>query len=150
MTIDPNDYDVNELRGMPGTAGGNQSSGSGPESVRPDDALRSGQYRELFRLQTAATDANLEKPYLERMPQSFAAEATVFEWLEFLVSKAGFKGTLDALRLYRSLEWLNEEVEEDLRDYVTGFNEPGTEPSDLNRSDHTLSLVYIARLASMQ
>lgn len=146
MTIDPTDYDVSDLREATMTFGDTKESGG----VQADDGLYGEHSRELFRLQTAAAKNGLEKPYLERLPENYASEATVFEWLEFLVGKAGFKRALDAFRFYRSLGWITEDVEADLREYVTGLTSDGSNPTaELDRSDHMLSLVYVARLSSM-
>lgn len=154
MTMNPTDYDVNELRDSPeGTdplIGGNGSPVQlgGPSGA--EEVLESGQYRELFLLQTAMADGTLEKPYLTAIPDAYAAEIMVFEWLEFLLAKAGFKRTLDVLRYYAAIDWLAPEMVDQLRDYLTGLDEASGESSDLNRSDHMLSLVYIARIASME
>lgn len=148
MSLDPNEYDLNELRGIP--ANGFDDDEGGPEGVRAADTLRSGHYRELLRLQSAASTGDLEKPYLESLPDSYAGEVTAFEWLEFLASKGGFKHTLDALRYYRSVGWLSESVENQLRDYLDGVEEPRAgETAPLEVSDHLLSLVYVARLATV-
>lgn len=146
MTIDPSDYDIADLREATIAFG----DAADPESVQPDDGLRREYSRELMRLQTAASTEKLDKPYLETLPDAYAAEATVFEWLDFLVGKTGFKRSLDAFRFYRSLGWITEDVEADLREYVTGFTTDDGNPSaELDRSDHMISLLYVARLSSM-
>lgn len=153
--MNPNDYDPDELRGageppegvfLGGSGAGGGGSGAPP--IRADEVLQSNQYRELFLLERTTGEGGLEKPYLDSLPQSYAAEVTVFEWLEFLVDKAGFRGTMDALRYYRSIEWLTDDAESRLREYLTSFDEGG-DGADLDRSDHLLSLVYLARLAAM-
>lgn len=177
--MNPNDYDPNELRGGTSggggrdgenrgdsgrTDGGNQGGGTEPQEdlflgstgpdvgggplSRADEVLQSNQYRELFLLEQTTGEGGLEKPYLSTLPQSYAAEMVVFEWLEFLVKKAGFRGTMDALRYYRSIEWITDGAESRLREYLTSFDEAGGS-ADLDRSDHLLSLVYLARLAAM-
>ena len=154
MTMNPNDYDPNELRGAgeaPGGAflgatGGAGADGTGPMAA--DEVLQSNQYRELFLLERATGEDGLEKPYLASLPQSYAAELVIFEWLEFLVDRTGFRRTLDVLRYYRSIEWLTDETEARLREYLQSFDDGGSDDG-LDRSDHLLSLVYIARLAAM-
>lgn len=154
MTMNPNDYDPNELRGAGddpagaflGAGGDSGTAGIGPMAA--DEVLRSNQYRELFLLERATGEDGLEKPYLASLPQSYAAELVIFEWLEFLVDRTGFRRTLDVLRYYRSIEWLTEETETRLREYLQSFDDGGNDEG-LDRSDHLLSLVYIARLAAM-
>lgn len=154
MTMNPSDYDPDELRegnelhedeflGQPGMLGSGQAGPAGAE-----DVLRSNQYRELFLLERATGEHDLQKPYLSELPTSYAAEIIIFEWLEFLVDQTGFRRTLDVLRYYRSIEWLTEETEDRLQEYLQSFDGGGSE-GGLDRSDHLLSLVYIARLASM-
>ncbi len=154
MTINPSDYDVNELRERPdgidpfGLDGANHEIGlGGPTGA--EEVLESGQYRELFLLQSTIGDGSLEKPYLEGLPDAYAAEILVFEWLEFLLAKSGFKRTLDVLQYYRSIEWITDGVAEQLREYLTGLEEPNGESGELTRADHMLSLVYIARIAAV-
>jgi archaellum component FlaD/FlaE len=155
MTTNPNDYDPNELRsaeeeperpflGALGDDG--PGGGSGPPGA--EEVLRSNQYRELFLLEQTSGEGGLTRPYLSSIPQSYAAEMIVFEWLEFLVDKTGFRRTMDVLRYYRSIEWITDEVEARLREYLTSFDDTGAS-ADLDRSDHLLSLVYVARLAAM-
>ena len=154
MTTNPNDYDPNELRGAEaggadmflGSGGNGDVSGAGGAAA--DEALRSKQYRELFLLQQTAGGTGPERPYLESLPRSYPAEMVVFEWLEYLVDRVGFRRCMDALRYYRSIEWITEPVERDLREYLTSFDDTGA-AGELDRSDHLLSLVYVARLASM-
>lgn len=148
MTLNPNDYDITELKGV--NEGIGVENPQGASGGRADRVLHGEYSRELFRLQSAASEDELEKPYLETVPESYASETTVFEWLEFLVEKAGFKGALEAFQFYRTLNWITKDVEVELRDYVTGLTDRETNPTELDRSDHMLSLVYIARLASME
>lgn len=148
MSLDPHEYDIHELRGELGNGETDPGNRRGPS--RAADSLRSSHYRELLRLQSAASVADLEKPYLDTLPDSYAGEVTAFEWLEFLAAKGGFKHTLDALRYYRSMGWLSEAVETGLRDYLDGVEAPRPdETKRLDVTDHLLSLVYIARLASV-
>lgn len=154
MTMNPNDYDPNELRdtgedpeGM-FLGGSREGVSGGPGPMGADDVLRSNQYRELFLLERVSGDGDMEKPYLDSLPRTYAAELVVFEWLEFLVDKTGFRRTLDVLRYYRSIDWITDEAETHLREYLQSFDGGGN-AERLDRSDHLLSLVYIARLAAM-
>ncbi|WP_458186855.1 FlaD/FlaE family flagellar protein [Haladaptatus sp. NG-WS-4] len=89
----------------------------------------------------------------EDAPNRYGAEVVVFEWLDFLVEKAGFENTGNALAYYEEIDWLSEDAYESLRAYMFGFSESDrfgeTGPADLDTSDHVVSLVYIARLASL-
>lgn len=183
MTIDPGAYDPDELRrlahgshdaGRRAAGGGDRRSdrsfaggaprpGAAGSPGRATESLRAAQVDQLFFLQSA-TDG-LEKPYLRELPASFAAEEVVFEWLDFLVERGGFRRTYEALRYYRSIGWLAEPVVEDLEAYLAGFPptaEPSVDGSDatggatardhdaaFDVDDHRLSLVYVARLAAL-
>lgn len=144
--MNPRDYDLNELEGGESLEPGN---GSGRSETSPaDDVVRSNQYRELMQLE-AMTDG-LEKPYLRSLPDAYSAEVVIFEWLEYLVGMAGFKGALEALRYYRTIGWVTDDIEDTLADYLRSFDDPNlSDPSGLRRSDHQLSLVYVAKLAAM-
>jgi archaellum component FlaD/FlaE len=93
--------------------------------------------------------SEMTKPYLSTLPQKYAAERVVFDWLEFLVLEGGFKRTMDAIRYYRTIDWITEEVAASLQDYLIGFSDGKGDTRDLDVDDHQLSLVYVARLASM-
>jgi archaellum component FlaD/FlaE len=115
---------------------------------RPGRALRENQLEQLLVHETAASEG-LSKPYLTSLPDAYAAERLLFDWLEFLVLKGGYKRTMDALRYYRTVEWLTAEVEAELRDYLVGFSGEVSDTDAYDVDDHHLSLVYIARLSSM-
>jgi archaellum component FlaD/FlaE len=112
-------------------------------------ALRKNQLEQLLVHETAAAGDGLSKPYLASLPDEYAAERLVFDWLEFLVLKGGFKRTMDAIRYYYTVEWLTERVEAELQDYLVGFSGEVSNTGEFDVDDHHLSLVYIARLASM-
>lgn len=164
MSINPSDYDLNELRKMArergGETGGKRDadesdlglSGSVDSGSKPTSAgqnsFRAGLYRELLPLE-ATNDAT--KPYLDELPEHYAAENLVFEWLEFLLLHAGYQGAMEALDYYESVDWITEECESMLNDYMLGLEEgAGGDGTDLDIDDHLLSLVYIAKLASME
>jgi flagellar protein FlaE len=169
MTLNPRDYDLDELRKMArereagprGSAAESDEDGNGAAptgiagSVESDadaatrERFQSGLYRELMPLEAGADD--LQKPYLTALPESYAAEYVVFEWLEFLLDSFGYKGANEALQYYESVGWLTEEVESTLNDYLLGLENPaGADATEADIDDHKLSLVYIARLVSMQ
>jgi flagellar protein FlaE len=163
MTINPRDYDLDELREM-ARKRGEQDNGMGDEEL-PDpsnldvgldeadaeslsgNSFRSGLYRELLPF---LGGEDLEKPYLESLPETYAAEFVVFEWLEFLLLHSGYQGTDNALAYYESVDWITEDVSADLSDYLLGIEETATsEGNELDVDDHMLSLVYIAKLTAM-
>jgi len=159
MSMDPSDYDLEELRKMArkrGQRGGGGGDGDEPDlglssvregSAESPDSFRAGLYRELLPLE-AGGDA--EKPYLDSLPADNAAERLVFEWLEFLLMHAGYQGAREALSYYESVGWITDHCESELKDYMLGLDEGATsDPADLDVDDHLLSLVYIAKLASM-
>jgi len=162
MSINPRDYDLDELRKMArergGQAGGEGNDGDfglsglerGPEEgPAAGTSFRAGLYRELMPLEAGADD--LSKPYLRALPEHYAGEHLVFEWLEFLLLHAGFHGATEALDYYESVGWLTEDVEADLADYLRGIDDTAANSeNDLDIDDHMLSLVYIAKLASMR
>ena len=89
-----------------------------------------------------------ERPYLETVPSGYAAESVVFDWLGFLVERAGYRETVEALRYYRSVGWLTERAEDQLTEYLRGFPDPPAGES-LDVDDHQQSLVFVAKLSSL-
>ena len=166
MTINPKDYDLDELRKMARERGGatipvgdeddgSEAPASGLDSgglggdVLGDDVYRSQLYRQLLPLESMA-GGDVEKPYLRGLPESYAGELVVFEWLSFLLEKAGFRGANEAIDYYADVGWITEEVTDDLEDYLLGLDETAGDGGDLSIDDHLLSLVHIAKLTSMQ
>ena len=82
------------------------------------------------------------------MPDSYGAQAEIFEWLEGLIATCGRESTLEALDYYESVGWLSEDSRESLEEFVEGLTsaEP-PEPRSLDVDDHRDSLRYVARLA---
>ena len=159
MSMNPRDYDLEELRKMArrrGGPGNGEADGDiGLSAVPTDEGLtagssfRAGLYRELLPLQVGGDDA--EKPYLSALPDAYAGEHLIFEWLEFLLLHCGYQGANEALSYYESVGWITEDVESELGDYLLGLDDAGaTDDNDLEMDDHLLSLVYVAKLASMQ
>jgi len=164
MTINPRDYDLNELRKMARQRGernggltededipdpSNLDMGleTGEEEMLAGSSFRSGLYRELLPFLSGDSE---EKPYLEALPQTYAAEFVVFEWLEFLLMHSGYQGADEALAYYESIDWITEETRSELSDYLLGIDESATnDDNDLSVDDHMLSLVYIAKLTAM-
>jgi flagellar protein FlaE len=163
MSINPRDYDLDELRKMARKRGG-QTNGGGGDVEESDIGLgsmggtkpeptaggsfREGLYRELLPLE--AGSGQTTKPYLHQLPEHYAGENLVFEWLEFLLLHAGYQGAIEALDYYESVGWITDEAESELNEYLLGMDDQGAnEANDLDVDDHHLSLVYIAKLESM-
>ena len=159
MPTNPGAYDLRDLRRLADPNRETPDAFDDAESLpaSPDEVLRHGQRDELVRLQSqfAAAGALPEKPYLDGLPDQYGAEVVVFEWLDFLINKAGFENTGNALDYYEEVGWITDETRSSLREYMRGFSEvesfdperPG--PADLDVDDHVMSLVYVARLASV-
>lgn len=170
MTINPRDYDLDELREMargrsdeprtppaseddeeiapPEMDGWNTiDSEPDPEAVLARGQFESDLYRELMPLEAGEED--LAKPYLKSLPESYAAEIVVFEWLEFMLEDFGYQGANEALQYYESVGWITEDIQGTLNDYLVGIEEPEGHVNDGDVDSHKLSLVYVARLVSM-
>lgn len=165
MSINPRDYDLDKLRKMARERGGatipvgddeDDDPPSAPDfdtvglsgDVLGDDAYRSQLYRQLLPLESMA-GGDPEKPYLQSLPETYAGELVVFEWLSYLLEKAGFRGATEAIDYYVEVEWITDDVGDELEDYLLGLEERSAD-GDLTIDDHLLSLVHIGKLASMQ
>ncbi|MFC7228251.1 flagella E [Salinirubellus salinus] len=124
-----------------------QRAGAGPDASSTGAGERSGRADRLEQLLIHQATAG-QRPYLEAVPSGYAAESVVFDWLAFLVDRAGYRATLDALRYYRSVGWLTERAEDQLAEYLRGFPAPPAGES-LDVDDHQQSLVFVAKLASL-
>jgi archaellum component FlaD/FlaE len=88
---------------------------------------------------------------LSALPGSFVAEALLFEWLEFLVLRAGHDSATAALTYYERIGWLGAEAAAALDTYLSGLNEAGVDgDGELDADDHRMSLHYVARLAALR
>lgn len=163
MSLNPRDYDLDELRKMARKRGGNTNGGGeaeepdiglgsmGPseEEVGTGSSFREGLYRELLPLEAGSDETT--KPYLSALPENYAGENLIFEWLEFLLLHAGYQGATEALDYYESIGWLTEDAEATLNEYLLGIDDQGANDGNtLDVDDHMLSLVYIAKLSAMR
>lgn len=92
----------------------------------------------------------VSKPYLDRLPDAYAAQLEVFEWLDELLSAAGREATMSALEYYESIGWVSEQCRAELEDVAAGLATPETVGRPLNLDDHRESLTHVARLAHRQ
>jgi len=84
------------------------------------------------------------KPYVATVPEGFAADLIVVEWLEFLVDEAGIRETAKALDYYESVDWISEEAADELETYLNGFED--TRRGTLMIDHHKQSLEFINQL----
>jgi flagellar protein FlaE len=86
------------------------------------------------------------KPYLDSMPEGFAADLIIVEWLEYLVQQTGYRETSRALEYYETIGWIDESVADQLTDYLRGFDDVDDTGGGLTIDHHTESLRYISQL----
>ncbi|WP_284012728.1 FlaD/FlaE family flagellar protein [Halobaculum litoreum] len=92
------------------------------------------------------------KPYLTSLPGDYVGDLMVMEWLEFLVEESTTTDAVRAVNYYRRVEWIDDEVADQLKGFLSGFGDidrnlmdrPGTDHLDLDH--HTRSLKYIMQL----
>ncbi len=155
--MNPREYDPQELRQA--ARDQKRDRDQDIEDLRRDLAAQAegqsefpkAQLKELILLQGGANPADLERPYLETVPDQYAARLTLFEWLQFALDRVGSRETLDALEYYVDIGWLSETAADELREHVRVFQDgaPPERHHTFETADHLVSLVYIARLASM-
>ena len=149
MSLDPIHYDVAELRELARVRGDRYVVDGflwtePPDSLPPTDEVAHPN-------RPATWTGSLEerqKPYLRRLPTDPTSRVLVREWVQRLMDRAGFDGTVAALDYYESMGWLTEGVREDMEDYLlaTGYRADGSF-DDLSRPDHVESLALTVELA---
>ncbi|MFC7097316.1 FlaD/FlaE family flagellar protein [Halobaculum marinum] len=93
-----------------------------------------------------------DKPYLTSLPGDYVGDLMVMEWLEFLVEESTTTDAVRAVNYYQRVEWIDDEVADQLKGFLSGFGDidrnlmdrPGTDHLDLDH--HTRSLKYIMQL----
>ncbi|MFC7069960.1 FlaD/FlaE family flagellar protein [Halobaculum lipolyticum] len=93
-----------------------------------------------------------DKPYLTSLPGDYVGDLMVMEWLEFLVEESTTTDAVRAINYYQRVEWIDDEVADQLKGFLSGFGDidrnlmdrPGTDHLDLDH--HTRSLKYIMQL----
>ncbi|MFC6795147.1 flagella accessory protein C [Halobaculum halobium] len=79
------------------------------------------------------------KPYLTSLPGDYVGDLMVMEWLEFLVEESTTTDAVRAVNYYERVEWIDEEVADQLKGFLSGFGDidrnlmdrPGTDHLDL-------------------
>jgi archaellum component FlaD/FlaE len=89
-------------------------------------------------------------PYLADLPDGYAVDVLVFEWLGELVETAGPAAALKAVAYYEDIDWIGSSVAATLDEYLSGpgidiYVDPN-EPDDLTAEDHATSYEYILKL----
>lgn len=121
----------------------NDIGGGGDRNRRRPIPARPG-----FERVSAEVGGSSERPYLDRLPASYASQSMVFDWLEGMVTTSGWAGTREALAYYESIGWLSGSAREELEAFLEGL--ASLEPDDcrpLAVDDHRESLRYVARLS---
>ncbi|MGM0398066.1 MAG: FlaD/FlaE family flagellar protein [Halobacteriota archaeon] len=156
MTINPGDYDPEDLRRAAREELDTRELEDLRSRISAADTesaatVKADQVKELVRIESGADPTTLERPYLTSIPDQYAGRLTLFEWLDFVLRRAGVRRTLEALEYYENIGWISGDVADELRDHVRAFRDVARDASatDLETTDHVLSLVYVARLASM-
>jgi len=177
MDVDPSDYSVDELRAVAGEErsevdtdrerrfGEHGFLWGDPFGHRAlgVEAPTPGHCERLLALEGIDPPTLGPEPYLEGIPECGRTDEVVFGWLEFLSKVAGYEGTLEALERYRTLGWIAEAAERDLRGYMLGIDREGTDgPGQerergqekgfgaLDRADHVVSFAHVAWLAARE
>ena len=146
--LDPTAYDVDELRRAARGLGPDPEQGTETEGMHSAPG-RAAAAEELL---LAAADGRAERPYLPALPAGFGAETQAEEFCSFLLERAGFAAAYRALVHYEETGWLGRSAREALETRLTGLAD-GTDPRPaggrLTAADHRVSLVYVARLATV-
>lgn len=154
-STEPDDQDTApEPNGHPrrDTSGGRPGRCQSQTVSHRDRGTRSKGARE-YGLDSPHGMADPSKPVpvrLTQLPESFAGQMTILDWLEELTSICGHEGTLDALQFYEKIGWVSAGSREELEAYATGLTEAAPEDTKpLMGTHHRSSLRYVAKLARM-
>ena len=154
MSLNPRQYDVNELRALAGTprAAGDEAprerSPRSPNRSQAEAAARSATFVETLQRQRGLRGTvECTRPYLQAVPATPAAEREISEWLGYLVDAGGHDRSRDALSYYGEVGWLAPAAADRLAERLPGFTEP-RHTRALTPADHRISLVSILRLVS--
>ncbi|MFC6719378.1 FlaD/FlaE family flagellar protein [Natrialbaceae archaeon GCM10025810] len=88
---------------------------------------------------------------LESLPETYATDVIVFEWLTDLVRAGGTASALRAVSYYAEVGWIANEVKVHLERVLSGPDldihvDPTTTPPELTAEDHADSYAYIRTL----
>ncbi|WP_394738988.1 FlaD/FlaE family flagellar protein [Natronococcus roseus] len=94
-----------------------------------------------------------DEPALRELPDTYATDVVVFEWLADLLEAGGPRATLEALSYYVEVGWIDEEVRVHLEGVLAG---PGLEAAapagtaELTADDHADSYAYVMQLREIR
>lgn len=94
-----------------------------------------------------------DEPVLRELPDTYATDVVVFEWLADLLESGGPRATLEALSYYVEVGWIDEEVRAHLEGVLAG---PGletaapAEAAELTADDHADSYAYVMQLREIR
>ena len=92
-------------------------------------------------------------PVLDSIPDGYAGEVLVMEWLATLMERSGPAGAFRAVDYYESVGWISPSVEERLVDVIGGpaldvFVDP-TQPREPTAEEHAVSHEYLRVMARL-
>ncbi|AGB38108.1 FlaD/FlaE family flagellar protein [Natronococcus occultus] len=94
-------------------------------------------------------DTPADAPTLRTLPDTYATDVVVFEWLATLLESGGPRATLEALSYYVELGWIDEDVRAHLETVLSGpgLADVDADPSgSLTAADHADSYAYVVQL----
>lgn len=91
---------------------------------------------------------------LSSLPETYAADVVIFEWLTDLVRTGGTAASLRAISYYAEIGWIDEDVRAHLESVLSGPDldihvDPETMPDELTAEDHADSYTYIMTLSEI-
>lgn len=94
-----------------------------------------------------------EKPYLNTIPDGYASDLLVMQWLSDLQDAGDSASVANTIEYYREIGWISDTVAEELHSFIPGLSgidvtEDPLAISSLPYDDHRQSLWYIHQLAT--
>jgi archaellum component FlaD/FlaE len=91
---------------------------------------------------------------LETVPQTYAADVIVMDWVSMLIRRSGLAGALKSFEYYESVDWISSSVRQYLETTLSG---PGIDthiepdsPHEPRSEDHCESYTYIKQLHKLK
>ena len=94
-----------------------------------------------------------EKPYLSAIPDGYASDLLVMQWMNELRERGNPAAVADTIEYYQEIGWINREVADELHSFIPGIadiqaTEEPVAVSSLPFEDHRRSLWYVHQLAT--